>query len=296
MITDYYEPASLHQFFKREVGGLFQPDDWLCILALHPVRHIKVKPFEIYAPRDELLTIDKLIGLRQLNNNRSLYFSVCPLLPGTRKRCAGNVIIARALWADFDSPAPAMDAFLRGRGWCDIPAPDFAVSTSQGRYQFYWQLPDDDKRSIDEICAEVKRIARITGADLQATDAARVLRLPGYKNRKKGRAAWECKAYRRREMKPINLSNRPCPLFDDVKGWSRAAWLSVGVALRKVHGEQGVKYWLQLSERDETKWPGEEAARAALLAAPPNPYNCDGLGCRREECGRCENVLRFLYL
>ncbi|MDO4560518.1 MAG: DNA-primase RepB domain-containing protein [bacterium] len=300
---------SLYSFFRAELGGLFHKNDRLCIVAIpHGLGKVSkfAKTVSTFGKREELLSAGVLTGLRRKNNaGYSIYFSVCPLLPDATSRKAANACSARAIWADFDALTPAMEAFLRGEGWGDIPAPNLAVSTSPARWQFFWRLPDGENRSVTEICTEVKRIATVTGADKTVADPARIMRLPGFQNRKPGRGGWNCRAYlveRNAENIPYSCEENPesqqkyCPLFSS-KSWTREQWLSVGRALFRHHGERGVLAWLAMSRLDTQKWPGKEKALSALISAPWNPWGCDKLGCRREECGAaCRNALDYLRL
>ncbi|MDO5115597.1 MAG: DNA-primase RepB domain-containing protein [Synergistaceae bacterium] len=278
---DFYESCSLQSFFRAECGGLYLPDDRLCVFAKSP-EVLKYRPITKFMSRNEVLSKDFQRKLHDWNNaGYNIYFSVCTLRPDAKSRQSKDMLMPRAVWADFDNPSLAIDAFLHGNGWADIPTPDWIITTSDGRYQCYWRLLPDDSRSIIEICAEVRRIAVATGADEKVADVARVLRMPGFANTKPERGAWKCTAYRRRDDKPIKLPN--CPLFNDIERWNRSMWLSAGAALRKVHGERGIKLWMELSATDEAKWPGEEAARNEL-AEYKAPARCETLGCLRSEC------------
>ncbi len=300
---------SLYSFFRAELGGLFRPNDRLCVVAVPNglgTASKYAKTVQVFGKREELLSTPVLASLKRRNNaGHSIYFSVCPLHAAATSRKAANISHARAIWADFDTPVPAMEAFLRGEPWGDIPAPNLAVSTSEARWQFFWRLPDGDNRSVAEICAEVKRRAILTGADKTVADPARILRAPGFQNRKPGRGGWNCRAYiveRKAEnilysgIENPELATKYCPLFSS-KSWTREQWLSAGRALFRHHGERGVASWLVMSQLDIQKWPGEEKALAALFSAPWNPWSCDKLGCRREECGAaCRNALDYLRL
>ena len=65
----------------------------------------------------------------------------------------------------------------------EIPSPHVTVETSPGRYQIYLLL-DKPCSNLRVVQSVVKRLAYALGGDMAATDLARVLRLPGYKNLK----------------------------------------------------------------------------------------------------------------
>lgn len=100
------------------------------------------------------------------------YVSVIPRvrLQGTRDACGAG----RAVWCDYDQ----LD---RTPLWSLEPSA--IVGTSPGKYQAYWLL-DFPQTNLDEIEAINRAIARVDAGDIQATDRARVLRLPGSRNQK----------------------------------------------------------------------------------------------------------------
>jgi len=60
--------------------------------------------------------------------------------------------------------------------------PTLVVRTSKGRYQVYWRL--NQLVSVYDMENLMRAIASDIGADTAATDVSRVLRLPGFWNRK----------------------------------------------------------------------------------------------------------------
>ena len=65
------------------------------------------------------------------------------------------------------------------------PYPTLVVRTSRGRHQVYWRLDQPIDVAQQELL--MSAMAADVGADRAATDVSRVLRLPGYWNRKPGR-------------------------------------------------------------------------------------------------------------
>ena len=65
------------------------------------------------------------------------------------------------------------------------PYPMLVVRTSKGRHQVYWRLDQPVNRAQQEEL--MSAMAVDVGADRAATDVSRVLRLPGFWNRKPGR-------------------------------------------------------------------------------------------------------------
>jgi hypothetical protein len=63
----------------------------------------------------------------------------------------------------------------------DIPTPNFVLNTSPGKYQVVWRM---EGTNLPEAEMLLHNMANHFGSDFAATDAARVLRLPGFANRK----------------------------------------------------------------------------------------------------------------
>lgn len=96
---------------------------------------------------------------------------------GGRKR--ENVTRVRALFADFDDPAPDTRERLRAD---DLP-PSIIVESSPGKLHAYWQA---DGLELTEFTALQKRVATAWGSDPSVNDLPRVLRLPGFLHNKGG--------------------------------------------------------------------------------------------------------------
>jgi len=91
---------------------------------------------------------------------------------GTRKACK----YTRVLWADYDNMSELeVEYRLNNAG---LPLPSMIVNSGHGIH-CYWLL---DRPAGPEVEPVVKALANKTAADGQATDLARVMRLPGTMN------------------------------------------------------------------------------------------------------------------
>jgi hypothetical protein len=113
----------------------------------------------------------------QLGGN--IYVSANPLLPGSRKRTKECVASVRHLYIDIDTDGDARLAALRASD--RVPAPTAILSTSPGKYQALWRVARVDFESQEQM---LKSLALVFGGDPACTDRNRVLRLPGFFNRK----------------------------------------------------------------------------------------------------------------
>jgi hypothetical protein len=111
----------------------------------------------------------------------NVYITPSLLKPASCDRCKQSFQRQQvAIYLDCDQPACLQ------RIKQHYPYPTLVIRTSKGRYQVYWRLDQpvdvaDQERLMSAMAADV-------GADHAATDVSRVLRLPGFWNRKPGRA------------------------------------------------------------------------------------------------------------
>jgi len=94
-------------------------------------------------------------------------------------RTKHDVLAVRHLYADLDHDGSASLAAIEKSAL--VPAPNYVLNTSPDKYQVIWRVED-----IDLVPAEalLRAIAREFDGDHAATDAARVLRVPGFVNKK----------------------------------------------------------------------------------------------------------------
>lgn len=89
---------------------------------------------------------------------------------------ATGCISTGALWADYDGlPLHDVKARIASIG---LPGPSIIVNSGHG-YHCYWLLTE---RTTKDVTSILRAIAGKTGADVKATDRARIMRLPGTMN------------------------------------------------------------------------------------------------------------------
>ena len=133
-----------------------------------------------------------------------IYASANPLKPGSWKRGKKDVLEARWLYLDADENGD----LVLGRIDADaasgrIPAPTAVVNTSPGRYQVLWRIEPTETSKAE---AMLRGMARHYGTDRAATDCNRVLRLPGFRSRKRGVPV---RLLRYSQRPPSNLEDFP---------------------------------------------------------------------------------------
>jgi DNA primase RepB-like protein len=94
-------------------------------------------------------------------------------------RMKHDVLTIRHLYADLDHDGSASLAAIEKSSL--VPAPNYVLNTSPDKYQVIWRVEDMDLAQAEAL---LHAIAREFDGDDAATDAARVLRVPGFMNKK----------------------------------------------------------------------------------------------------------------
>jgi len=94
-------------------------------------------------------------------------------------RTKHDVLAVRHLYADLDHDGSASLAAI-GKSTL-LPAANYVLNTSPDKYQVIWRVEDID---LEQAEALLRAMAREFDGDHAATDAARVLRVPGFVNKK----------------------------------------------------------------------------------------------------------------
>jgi hypothetical protein len=109
----------------------------------------------------------------------NVYIAANPLLPGSRKRTKECIAEVRHLYIDVDVDGEERIAALRASD--AVPVPSTILSTSPGKYQALWRVEGFD---FDRQENTLKSLVVAFGGDSACTDRNRVLRVPGFSNRK----------------------------------------------------------------------------------------------------------------
>ena len=174
-IDKTFTPRSLNA--SEYVRELFGPADNVAILVRnrstgHTVQTI-AKAEAIAGP-----------GFQSWLANRSaagsdIYVGMNPIKDGAYSRTKENIKDIRHVYLDLDRNGDeALDAI---RNSPEVPAPNFVLDTSPGKHQVVWKVSGFTQ---DEAESLLHSLANKFGGDLAATDSTRVLRLPGFANRK----------------------------------------------------------------------------------------------------------------
>ena len=109
----------------------------------------------------------------------NIYVAANPLRSGSRRRTKESIASVRHLYIDIDCDGEARIAALRASD--AVPSPTAILSTSPDKYQALWRVDGFDFERQETM---LKLLAIAFGGDPACTDCNRVLRLPGFLNRK----------------------------------------------------------------------------------------------------------------
>jgi RepB DNA-primase from phage plasmid len=136
--------------------------------------------------QQRVVTLEQALAPRYLgwlahenHNGANIYVAANPLRSGSRKRTKESIASVRHLYLDIDEDGDARLATLRASD--AVPPASAILSTSPGKYQVFWRVEGFDSESQEMT---LKRLAIAYGGDLACTDCNRVLRIPGFLNRK----------------------------------------------------------------------------------------------------------------
>jgi hypothetical protein len=120
--------------------------------------------------------------LRYKNANGSdIYIGMNPLRQDASTRTKEDIESIRHVYLDLDHGGP--EALKSVEDSTVVPKPNYVLTSSPEKFQIVWKV---EGLSLDEAEGLLHAMAREFGGDPAATDATRVLRLPGFANKKYG--------------------------------------------------------------------------------------------------------------
>jgi hypothetical protein len=139
------------------------------------------------APMQRVVRLEQALETRYMawlsyenqHGRNNVYVAANPLHPASRRRTKESIASVRHLYIDIDTDGDARLAALRASEL--VPPPTSILSTSQGKYQVLWRVEGFDFARQEQM---LKLVAIAFGGDPACTDCNRVLRVPGFLNRK----------------------------------------------------------------------------------------------------------------
>lgn len=163
---------------REYLRALFQPSDRLAVLLRNALRPETVQRITTAA---KILEPSFQEWLRFKNDRQgfNIYVGMNPLKPGARTRTKDDILEIRHLYLDLDCDGPKALTGVRQSNL--VPKPNYILETSPGRFQVVWRVKEVAPEQAEAL---LRVMARKFGADPAATDSTRVLRIPGFANKK----------------------------------------------------------------------------------------------------------------
>src|SRR6202142_2101028 len=157
-------------------------------------------------------------------NGADIYVGMNPLKQDASTRTKDDIETIRHLYVDLDHDGSAA---LEGIKNSDlVPQPNYVLNTSPGKFQVVWKA---EGVTLEEAEALQHAMVREFGGDPAATDSTRVLRLPGFTNKKYDQDfyvkahAESTQIYHLRDFKvPIDSQDAPRPHNNEATRHHRA--------------------------------------------------------------------------
>lgn len=168
------------------LNQLFVPGDTVLIQMIHSSETFSTGAIKTNSFADDLesLTVNNtaeaIFDFQQKGWN--VFVCMNPVSPETKQRRKQDVAAVRSVYLDIDQDGDAaIAAIMEFVESGVIPDPHFIISSSAGKYYVIWLV---EGFNVETQEALNKALQQKFGGDRQATDANRVLRLPGTINLK----------------------------------------------------------------------------------------------------------------
>jgi hypothetical protein len=162
---------------SQYVFALFEPKDHVAVLLRHRERH---QTLQRITTAETAANPEFQSWLMERNRSGAdVFLGMNPLEDGATNRTKGSVKEIRHIYLDLDENAPASLQAIRDS--VHVPPPNFVLDTSPGKQQVVWKIEGVDQEQAEVL---LRSMAHQFGGDPAATDSTRVLRIPGFANRK----------------------------------------------------------------------------------------------------------------
>ena len=155
----------------------FKPSDRVAMLLRNRTTEEVIQRI---ASAEKIAATDFQQWLKERNRaGYDIYIGMNTLKEGACSRTKRDIHQIRHVYLDLDYRGP--EALKAIQNSDDVPKPNFVLDTSPGKHQVVWKVEGATPQEAEDL---QQRMAHEFGADIAATDVSRVLRLPGFANRK----------------------------------------------------------------------------------------------------------------
>jgi len=172
------DPSDSHRLTPEEyLKANFEPNDYVAVLLHHRTKGDTIQRVNT---AEAIASPKWQAWLRHANaDGYDVYISQNTLTGDSPRRRKQDVAAIRHVYLDLDQDGDralkAIETSAR------LPRPNFVIDTSPGKHQLIWKVEGMSQPDSENL---MRAMAREFGGDPAATDSTRVLRLPGFYNKK----------------------------------------------------------------------------------------------------------------
>lgn len=160
------------------IRWLFEPSDRLAVLVRNRERGATTQRIATAGKIAED-SFQQWLRVKNEKHSADVYVGMNPLKLEARARTKEDILSIRHLYLDLDHDGGRSLAGVEQSSL--VPQPNAVIATSPGKFQLVWRVEGFPQEQAEAV---LRAMARKFGGDLAATDSTRVLRLPGFVNRK----------------------------------------------------------------------------------------------------------------
>jgi hypothetical protein len=165
--------------------ALFEESDTLCLTFIHTQKTFKNRmPLTVnkFVPFEKVISDAGIKSLMKHNETEHVYVSMATFKPGSTKRVKDNIARVAHVFVEADENGPAvLDAIHASVAANEVPPPTVIVESSPNKFQAIWSV---ENFTLEQQVALNKTLQMKWGTDPASVDAARVLRVAGFRNLK----------------------------------------------------------------------------------------------------------------
>jgi hypothetical protein len=171
------KPTTLGPSASEYILDNFEPTDRIAMLVLN--RDLG-ETIQRITSAEKAASPEFQAWLRYKNANGSdIYVGMNPLKQDAPTRTKEEIDSIRHVYLDLDHGGPEALESIEHSSL--VPKPNYVLNSSPEKYQVVWKV---EGMNLEEAEGLLHAMAREFGGDPAATDATRVLRLPGFANKK----------------------------------------------------------------------------------------------------------------
>ena len=222
-MTENIMPKQASPTASEYISDNFKPSDRIAVLVLN--RNLGETTQRITTAQ-KAASPEFQAWLRYKNaNGADIYVGMNPLKQDASTRTKGDIDTIRHVYVDLDhGGSPALEEIKNSDL---VPQPNYVLNTSPDKFQVVWKV---EGIALEEAEALQHAMVREFGGDPAATDSTRVLRLPGFANKKYDRDFYvqanadSTQTYHLPDFKvPIDSQEAPRHRDEEARGGTRVS-------------------------------------------------------------------------